>query len=67
MGDMVFRRYYNGEEYLADSVNDTFNTKRNATTRANVYRARGYNARVVKGEFGRRNYAVYHSTRYSKR
>ena len=67
MGDLIFRRYYNGKEFCADSVDDTFNTKRVATTRANAYRARGYNARVVRGDYGMRRYVVYHSVEYSRR
>jgi len=63
----IFRRYYNGKEYRADSEEDTFNTKRVAMTRARAFRQRGYNARVVRGEFGNRKYAVYHSVEYSRR
>lgn len=64
---MIYRRYYAGKEFHADSIDDTFNTKRVATTRANAYRQRGYNARVVRGDYGLRRYAVYHSLEYSKR
>jgi len=63
----IFRRYYNGKEFHADSVEDTFNTKRVAATRANAYRQRGYNARVVRGDYGLRRYAVFHSVEYAKR
>ena len=65
---MIYRRYYNGKEFRADSIDDTFSTKRAATTRANAYTARGYNVRVVRGDYGvKGRYDVYHSVEYSKR
>ena len=67
MARVVFTRHYNGKEFIANSLDDTFNTKRLAIKRANAWRFRGYNARVARGNYGTRKYAVYHSVEYARR
>jgi len=67
MGRTIFRRYYNGKEFHADSEVDAFNTLREANRKAKYYRRSGYNARIARRDCGKRRYAVYHSIEYTRR